>query len=327
MNQNLRARSGGAGRPSVSIVTASYNRRDLLRQTIESVRRQSFADYEHIVIDGASSDGTVEMLERLEGTYPLRWISEPDEGMYQAINRGLSMAQGEVLAYLNSDDLYFPWTLDVVSEYFDSHPSVDLVFGDAVLVDDGTGWQTPALNPPFDLDHIRRSGFLIQPAVFWRRSVLETEGGFDESLRYLADCDYWMRVGEHHRFGKVNEFVAVERNHDQTLRESQASGIQAELELTRSRYVRVTGRQHQRRVRRHDVANRIWSRLYRLAFLAQSLVPTRLRRGPWRHYLAAAGDDVSRVDLALTQIPALGLGRGRILHPNRRWLRPGSLSD
>ena len=89
----------------VSIVTPTYNRAPLLRHTMASVRRQTHRAIEHIVIDGGSTDGTIHSLRQAEGTYPLRWVSEPDKGMYHAINKGLAMASGDILAYLNSDDL------------------------------------------------------------------------------------------------------------------------------------------------------------------------------------------------------------------------------
>ena len=95
-------------RPLFSIVTPTLNRRELLEWTLRSIRGQSYPDLEHVVVDGGSTDGTLALLAEFEGTYPLRWISEPDGGMYNAINKGLRMASGDILAYLNSDDLYFP---------------------------------------------------------------------------------------------------------------------------------------------------------------------------------------------------------------------------
>src|SRR5690349_9655830 len=104
--------------PLVSIVTPSLNRVDLIESTLRSVRSQSYPNVEHIVVDGGSTDGTLEVLRRYEGTYGLRWMSEPDQGMYDAINKGLAMARGEILAYLNTDDLYLPWTIDTVVSTF-----------------------------------------------------------------------------------------------------------------------------------------------------------------------------------------------------------------
>src|SRR5262245_60785129 len=102
----------------VSIITPTLNRAPLLEYTLRSVRGQSYANVEHIVVDGKSNDGTRDLLQRYEPTYNLRWTSESDSGMYAAINRGLGMASGDILAYLNSDDLYFPWTLELVARAF-----------------------------------------------------------------------------------------------------------------------------------------------------------------------------------------------------------------
>src|SRR5438552_11891163 len=104
--------------------------------------------------------------------------------MYSAINKGLSMASGEIQAYLNSDDLYFPWTLEVIVDAFVRHPEIDVLYGDVMDIDDPTGKTKLAWNLPFDLDYLRRTGFLWQPGVFWRRGVFESAAGFDESIQY-----------------------------------------------------------------------------------------------------------------------------------------------
>src|ERR1043166_5067752 len=108
--------------PLVSIVTPTMNRSRLLESTLRSVRAQTYPAVEHIVMDGGSSDGTTALLRAYEPTYRMRWQSAPDGGMYYAINEGLRQANGEILAYLNSDDLYFPWTIGVVVEAFRRHP-------------------------------------------------------------------------------------------------------------------------------------------------------------------------------------------------------------
>src|SRR6185369_5676723 len=153
--------------------------------------------------------------------------------------------------------------------------------------------------PPFDLDDVRRTGFLAQPAVFWRRRVFEAEGPFDESLRYVADCDYWMRVGERRRFLKINEFLAIERNHPGTLREDIGAPLWAELERVRSRYVSLTGVDHENRANRHAARHRWWERIYLLGFLLQAFVPGRIRRGPWSRLLNSGLVRVERLRLVV----------------------------
>jgi glycosyltransferase involved in cell wall biosynthesis len=309
----------------VSIVTPTYQRAGLLRHTIDSIRRQTYPNIEHIVVDGGSTDGTVELLQALEGTYPLRWVSERDEGMYHAINKGLGMARGEVMAYLNSDDLYFPWTVRTVVDAFARRPDADFVFGDALNVDDATGEIEFYWMLPFDLDWLRRYLFIAQPTVFWRRRAFEQVGPFDTSLRYVADCDYWMRAGATHRFVKVDEFLAIERDHAGTLRESVADQVWPEVDLVRRRYVRLEGRRHRLLLSRHRMRSRLYHRLYWAAFLVQSSLPERRRTSAWRHLLSSGHIDVDRRGLLVRMVPRIG---PRIVHqvigPSRYWLEPGT---
>jgi glycosyltransferase involved in cell wall biosynthesis len=312
---------GRATTPLISIVTPTLNQAAFIEATINSIKAQSWRRFEHIVVDGGSTDGTLEILAKHEATYPLRWISEPDGGMYEAINKGLRLATGEILAYLNSDDLYFPWTLETIAAAFDRDPAADFVYGDALSVDDETGAQEFYWTLPFNLGHLRTSGFLAQPAVFWRRSAYESIGPFDEGLRYVADCDYWMRAGATHSFKKVNEFLAIERDHASTQRRAAGSGVWDELALVRARYGHTP--HPQRGVARPALRESLWRRIYFLWFLIQSLVPASVRRGPWRRILAAEEFQFSRLRLLGRTLPIVG-GRfaGQVITPSRRWLDP-----
>jgi len=196
--------------PLVSIVTPTLNQGRFIEQTIRSIIGQTYERFEHIVVDGGSTDETLDILRRFEGSYPLRWTSGPDRGMYDAINKGLAAARGEIVAYLNSDDLYFPWTLDVVVRALADRPDADFIFGDFLQINDVTGRRRLMWQMPFDLDYVQRAGFLAQPAVFWRRRAHEDLEGFDTRLRYVADCDYWMRAGATHKFTKLDEVLATE---------------------------------------------------------------------------------------------------------------------
>jgi glycosyltransferase involved in cell wall biosynthesis len=310
-------------KPVVSVITPSLNQGSYVGATIESVRQQSFQDFEHIVVDGGSTDGTIEVLRLYEARYAMQWLSEPDGGMYEAINKGVRLASGEILCYLNSDDLFFPWTLETVVGCFARNADVDFVYGDALRIDDRTGRQDFYWTLPFDLDFIRRYGFLAQPAVFWRRSVVEMEGPFDESLRYVGDCDYWMRAGVRHRFRKVHEFLAIERDHPSTLRASKGGPVWSELDRVRARYVTLGGSSHRRLVRRHWVRQSLWTRLYAVSFLILSIIPGSRRGRPWRRLIETRSVSIHPLRLVLRAIP--GFGRryaGVVLRPSRRWLDP-----
>lgn len=197
----------------VSVVTPSYNSRQFIGSTLRSVQAQTYRPIEHIVVDGGSTDGTVDVIRTFADAHPVRWSSQPDDGMYQAINRGLATATGQVLTYLNSDDLLVPWAVEVAVECFRRHPEADVVFGDALR------WYTEVpgvdlmIQPEFDHGRVSRTGSLIQPTVFWRRRLMDRIGAFDDSLRLAADLDYWLRAGKTSTFVHLDEVVAIERIH------------------------------------------------------------------------------------------------------------------
>jgi len=307
--------------PRVSIVTPTLNQGRFIEHTIRSIKNQTCTDFEHIIVDGGSTDETLDILRRHEGTYPMRWVSEPDRGMYDAVNKGMRQASGDILAYLNSDDLYFPWTIQVVVEAFRKHPDADAVFGDVLNVDDVTGQQRLLLFPPFNLDYIRRTAYLAQPAVFWRRSLYEAVGPFDETLRYVADCDYWMRAGSVHRFRKVHEFLAVERDHQFTLRESDRDAVARELTGVRERYVSLSGPDHSRSERRNSLIARFWFRALRGLLAVQLIVPRKVRRGPWARLLSQQRPRIRLSQLLIQLVPRVGrIATDRIVGSDRYWL-------
>jgi glycosyltransferase involved in cell wall biosynthesis len=308
--------------PRVSIVTPTWNRAALLEQTIASIRAQSFTDYEHIVVDGASTDDTSELLSRIEGDYPVTWRSEPDHGMYDAINKGMALARGEILAYLNSDDLYFPWTLDVVVRTFDRHPDVDFVFGDALGIDDETGSRRLYWQLPFHRDWVCRSGFLAQPAVFWRRRAWEDAGPFEQSLRFVADCDFWMRASLGHRFHKVNEFLAIERDHGATLRSTSQDALERELREVRSRYVSLGGTRHRLLNARNTRRAQLWQRFYSLALLLQTRLPGGARFEAWRRFIQADGLELNAGEVFRQLLPRHQSALDAAMPASRRWLEP-----
>ena len=300
--------------PLVSIVTPTFNRAGLLQYTINSIRNQTYAHVEHIIMDGASTDDTIALLRRSEGTYRMRWKSAPDAGMYHAINAGLATAKGEILAYLNSDDLYFPWTIQTIVDAFQANPDADFIYGDAIAVDEDTGGTTVYWMTPFNLDFIQRMGFLAQPAVFWRRRAFESVGPFDTSLRYIADCEYWMRAGESHRFQKVDEFIAIERLHRTTLREAVGGPLWRELADARSRYVVLAGPEHDANYEHHVKWRDVQMRQYKWRMLLQSLTPRNWRRDAWKSVLNSGLVDVERFRYILR-----GLKIGKVLPGLRRW--------
>jgi glycosyltransferase involved in cell wall biosynthesis len=182
-------------RPTVTIVTPSYNQGSFLEETLLSVLTQDYPNIEYLVIDGGSTDGSVEIIKKYEGRLAF-WVSEPDQGQAHAINKGFRRARGEILGWLNSDDLYCPGAVRTAVEFLESHPDVSVVYGRADLIDsEGTVLGSV---PPEDFDPavcIARQRFPIpQPATFFRRETLQQVGDLDQRLRYCLDWDYWIRI-------------------------------------------------------------------------------------------------------------------------------------
>ncbi|HEX2093818.1 MAG TPA: glycosyltransferase family 2 protein [Longimicrobiaceae bacterium] len=186
--------------PRVSIVVPSYNQGRFIEETIRSVLLQGYPDLELIVIDGGSTDETVEVLRRYEPwlTY---WVSEPDRGQTHAINKGLERATGEIFAYLNSDDLLMPGALFHVVKGFAAHPEADVVYGKCVYMSE-TGEDLFTIQGKITgfVDYLRiwerlaRREFLTQPEVFCRTQRLREAGGFREELRSVMDFEMWLRL-------------------------------------------------------------------------------------------------------------------------------------
>ena len=180
--------------PRVSVVTPSYNQAPFLEATILSVLEQDYPNLEYIVIDGASTDGSVGILRRYDHrlTY---WCSEADAGQTDAINKGFSKATGEIYAWLNSDDVYRPGAVAEAVSFLHDHPEVGMVYGDAVYIDEAGApiGRFPAAQT--DPSRLRRGYVHIpQQAAFFRASPWRVVGPLDPSLYFAMDYDLWVRI-------------------------------------------------------------------------------------------------------------------------------------
>jgi glycosyltransferase involved in cell wall biosynthesis len=292
-------------RPLVSIVTPTLNQGRFIEQTILSIKGQTYREFEHIVIDGGSTDETLEILRRYEHTYPMRWISEPDRGMYDAVNKGMRLASGEILAYLNSDDLYFPWTLETVVEAFAAHPEADFLFGDALgLSPDGR--EDIRLQPTFRWGFLLYASSFVQPTVFWRRSLAEEVGDFDASMRLAGDLDYWLRMGQARGFLQVHELLAIERDHVDTKRSQQWDILMAESVQSRERA--GAGSPGRRRWMRTVERFRAWASKRAAWFAFVRELRARREGSPrrWPRFLATGRVHIHPLRVAAGQLPWLG---------------------
>jgi glycosyltransferase involved in cell wall biosynthesis len=199
--------------PLVSIVTPSFNQGRFIADAIESVLSQDYPRIEYSVVDGGSADGTLDILRQYEGR--LRWISEPDRGQAEAINKGWRLARGDILAWLNSDDIYRPGAVRAAVEAFARYPQAGAVYGDCDYISaDGQfleGYETYE----FDYDVFVKSSRspIPQPSTFLRREVLDRAGYLDETLQSALDWEYWLRVGAHYPIVYVPQTLAGYRVH------------------------------------------------------------------------------------------------------------------
>lgn len=215
--------------PRISIITPSYNQGEFIEETIRSVLLQGYPNLEYLIIDGGSTDQTIDIIRKYEPwlTY---WVSEPDRGQTHAINKGLARATGDILAYLNSDDYYLPGTLFKVADHFRQHPETDLLHGRCRYVNQqgqkiGEQWgDITALAEILDLWNVWwNQRQFVQPEVFWSRRIANQIGCFNEALHYVMDYEYWCRIlqagGQVHRID--DEFTCFRLTDTQKSNQSQ----------------------------------------------------------------------------------------------------------
>ena len=194
----------------VSIVTPSYNQGQFIERTLQSVASQTGIEIEHVVFDGGSTDNTVEVLRKFSP--PVRWVSKKDKGQTDAVNKGILATDGEIIGWLNSDDIYYPDAIAFVVAYFSAHPEVDVVYGMADHIDLEDQAFEPYPSEPWDFERLKETCFICQPALFFRRRLVEQHGLLDESLNYCMDYEYWLRLGKAGvTFGYLEEKLAGSR--------------------------------------------------------------------------------------------------------------------
>jgi glycosyltransferase involved in cell wall biosynthesis len=191
--------------PTVSIVTPSFNHARYIEATIRSVLDQHYPNLQYLVMDGGSTDGTVEILRRY-GDH-LQWTSEKDNGQADAIRRGFERAGGEIIAWLNSDDVYKPGCIEAAATYLADHPEIAVVYGDAEFIRaDGSVICPCANSEPFSRHRLRHySDYVVQPSTFFRRSAYEAVGGVDPALHWSMDYDLWLKLAEKYDFAYVRQ--------------------------------------------------------------------------------------------------------------------------
>ncbi|MEP0869896.1 glycosyltransferase [Trichocoleus desertorum AS-A10] len=196
--------------PKVSIITPSYNQAQFLEATIRSVLLQNYYNLEYIIIDGGSTDDSVKIIKKYEKFLSF-WVSERDQGQASAINKGIRQSSGEILGWLNSDDVYAQGALFHVAKAFSYNPESIVVHGNRILINENgevTGWsQLPSFNPETSSYNV------CSETAFWKRAAMETVGPLNDNLEFAIDLEFFGRLYKHGKFVKLNQFLGYFRCH------------------------------------------------------------------------------------------------------------------
>ncbi len=202
------------GAPQITVVTPSYNHAAFLRRCIDSVLEQAYPNLQYFVHDGGSTDGTVEILKGYGDA--ICWRSERDRGQAAAVNEGFRKSDGDLVAWLNSDDYYLPGAFDHAVNAFQEHPGAAMIYGRARLVDEAGHTIRPYPTFAFHRRDLARKCYVCQPAVFVRRSVLDEVGLLNEDLDICIDYEWWLRIGRDHELAFCDHELAASRSYPAT---------------------------------------------------------------------------------------------------------------
>lgn len=223
--------------PLISIVTPSYNQADYLEKTMLSVLNQGYPSLEYIVQDGGSSDGSVDLIKK--HVHALKhWESKKDNGQSEAINLGFRHATGEIMAYLNSDDLLIEGTLHYVADYFSKHPEVDVVYGHRIIIDEADYEVGRWILPKHDDKVLSWADFVPQETLFWRRSIWDKAGAqIDENFKFAMDWDLLLRFRDAGaKMVRLPRFLGAFRIHPYQKTSSNMSSVgMQEMEILKHR--------------------------------------------------------------------------------------------
>jgi glycosyltransferase involved in cell wall biosynthesis len=203
-----------AERPLLSVVVPSYNQGKFIRATIDSILNQDYRPLEILVIDGASTDNTVDVLRSYAACAEMTWISEPDGGVVEAVNKGLTRARGDVLAIQSSDDCYLPGAFRRVMDEFKRNTGTGLLYGNAVKVGPEGQEISRHRSGPYSLENLfLLKTWIPQPSAFFRRELLEAVGRWDARIPYTPDTDLWIRMAFRTEVRRLDDYLSQRRMH------------------------------------------------------------------------------------------------------------------
>jgi len=253
--------------PVISVVTPSYNQGVFLEKTITSVLDQEYPRLQYVVQDGGSTDETAGVLALYRDRLHHSEMRQ-DKGQSNAINLGFAHTSGEIMAYLNSDDLLLPGALHTVAKYFEDHPDVDVVYGHRVVIDRDGNELGRWVIPPHDADILKWADYVPQETMFWRRRIWDKVGGIDESFRFAMDWDLLLRFQEAGaKFHRIGRFLGAFRVHNtsKTTTVVKTTGSEEMARLRERCHGReVTGEEIQHGIRRYLLRHALCNRMYTL---------------------------------------------------------------
>ena len=198
-------------KPSISIVTCSYQQARYLEATIRSVVSQGYRPLEYLVIDGGSRDGSRQIIERHSSELHY-WVSESDKGQSDALIKGFDRSTGDVMGWLCSDDLLLPGALAKVGDFFSRHPEISVVYGNALWIDAAGNFIRAKAEPGFNrLAFTYDHNYIPQPSMFWRRSLYEAVGGLNVKFHLAMDSDLWQRFSQKAKIAHIPDFLSCMR--------------------------------------------------------------------------------------------------------------------
>ena len=285
--------------PLVTVVTPSFNQGRFIRATIESVLSQDYPNLEYIIMDGGSTDETASVVA--EYSSRLKWISEPDNGQSHAINKGFRMAKGEIVSWLNSDDIYLPGAVRRAVEELQRNTRAGAVYGEGYLIDrDGAIKEVFPHTQPLNLWRLAHlSDYILQQTVFFRKRVFEEVGYLDEDLHYTMDWDILIRIGKRFEIAYIPEFMGCLREYAEA--KSFSGGLRRVREIHRM-------------LRRHT------GKLLPLGSIVYGLDAL---HGPWSEQIAQWAPGFARDRVRALLRTMCGMWIGKVLVGSQGWYSDG----
>lgn len=223
----------------VSIVTPSYNQAEFIEETILSIQNQTYPFVEHIIVDGASTDGTIDILKKYGDK--IVWVSEPDNGETEAVNKGFKMARGKIMGWVSSDNTLEPDAIEKVITFFKEHPDVDMVSGGANIIDKSGKLLEVIYSPKvFSVKRlIRKFGSygMLEPATFIKKNALEEVGMLDPSIKYANELGLFIKIGMKYNVEHIPHILANVRFHPEATALRKSKEVKAEGRILSKKYL------------------------------------------------------------------------------------------